>query len=173
MQKAKIVYLDRNVDASSDTYTNFYSQAAQFTSRILNEGISFDSVVSEQNLLKRSDVNITHDKKQITGVPNSREIVRWMNKSNVGDVSSVFQFDNLYVVGVITDSRSENDPIALENVKDEIITKLKKQKKRRKRQFLCERYRYQGQNGGAPLRCAQNTKILRVFAQTALGVQKI
>ena len=129
VQKAKIVYLDRNVDASSDTYTNFYSQAAQFTSRILNEGISFDSVVSEQNLLKRSDVNITHDKKQITGVPNSREIVRWMNKSNVGDVSSVFQFDNLYVVGVITDSRSEKDPIALENVKDEIIIKLKKQKK--------------------------------------------
>ena len=41
-----------------------------------------------------------------------------MNKSNVGDVSSVFQFDNLYVVGVITDSRSENDPIALENVKE-------------------------------------------------------
>ena len=49
VRKVKIAFIDRNVEPSTETYNTYYSQAAQFAGKILNEGIAFDSLVAEQN----------------------------------------------------------------------------------------------------------------------------
>ena len=102
VRKVKIAFIDRNVEPSTETFNIYYSEAAQFAGKILNEEISFDSLVLAQNLVKRSDNKVTADKESIIGLPNSREMVRWMNKSKEGAISEVFQFDNSYVVAYLS-----------------------------------------------------------------------
>ena len=118
VKKVKIVFIDRNVEPSTETFNTYYSQAAQFAGKILNEGIAFDSLVANQNLVKRSDSKVTADKQSIVGLPNSREMVRWMNTAEQGTVSEVFQFENAYVVAYLKTTYFEG-VTPLEDIKEE------------------------------------------------------
>jgi peptidyl-prolyl cis-trans isomerase D len=128
VRKVKIAFIDRNVEPSTETYNTYYSQAAQFAGKILNEGIAFDSLVAQQNLVKRSDSKVTADKQSIVGLPNSREMVRWMNTTNEETVSEVFQFENSYVVAYLTKEHIKGN-VPLEDIKEQISALLVKDKK--------------------------------------------
>jgi peptidyl-prolyl cis-trans isomerase D len=128
VKKAKIGYIDRNIEPSTETFNAFYSQAAQFAGKILNEGVSFDTLIANNNLVKRSDKKVTVNKQTIAGLPNSREMVRWMNTAEVSSVSEVFQFDNLYVVAYVTKEYAKGAS-ALEDIKEQIIALVIKEKK--------------------------------------------
>tara|TARA_B110000008_G_scaffold229207_1_gene231608 strand:- start:5447 stop:7546 length:2100 start_codon:yes stop_codon:yes gene_type:complete len=128
VRKVKVAFIDRNVEPSTETFNTYYSQAAQFAGKILNEGITFDSLVAEQNLVKRSDSKVTADKQSIVGLPNSREMVRWMTNADVGTVSEVFQFENSYVVAYLKKSYIEGTT-ALEDIEEQISALVLKEKK--------------------------------------------
>ncbi len=128
VRKVKVAFIDRNVEPSTDTYNMYYSQAAQFAGKILNEGIAFDTLIASENLVKRNDSKVTADKQSIAGLPNSREMVRWMNKAEAGTVSEVFQFDNSYVVAYLTKANLEGDT-PLEDIKEEITNVVSNEKK--------------------------------------------
>ena len=128
VRKVKIAFIDRNVEPSTETYNTYYSQAAQFAGKILNEGIAFDSLVAQQNLVKRSDSKVTADKQSIVGLPNSREMVRWMNTTDEETVSEVFQFENSYVVAYLTKEHIKGN-VPLEDIKEQISALLVKDKK--------------------------------------------
>ena len=128
VRKVKIAFIDRNVEPSTGTYNTYYSQAAQFAGKILNEGIAFDSLVSEKNLVKRSDSKVGADKQGIVGLPNSREMVRWMNTADEGTVSEVFQFENSYVVAYLTKEHIKGN-VPLEDIKEQISALVVKDKK--------------------------------------------
>ena len=128
VRKVKIAFIDRNVEPSTETYNTYYSQAAQFAGKILNEGIAFDSLVAQQNLVKRSDSKVTADKQSIVGLPNSREMVRWMNTTNEETVSEVFQFENSYVVAYLTKEHIKGN-VPLEDIKEQISALVVKDKK--------------------------------------------
>jgi len=128
VRKVKIAFIDRNVEPSTETYNTYYSQAAQFAGKILNEGIAFDSLVTEQNLVKRSDSKVNADKQSIVGLPNSREMVRWMNTTDEGTVSEVFQFENSYVVAYLTKEYMKGY-VLLEDIKEQISALVVKEKK--------------------------------------------
>ena len=128
VRKVKIAFIDRNVEPSTETYNTYYSQAAQFAGKILNEGIAFDSLVAQQNLVKRSDSKVTADKQSIVGLPNSREMVRWMNTTDEEAVSEVFQFENSYVVAYLTKEYIKGN-VPLEDIKEQISALVVKDKK--------------------------------------------
>ena len=128
VRKVKIAFIDRNVEPSTETYNTYYSEAAQFAGKILNEGIAFDSLVAEQNLVKRSDSKVAADKQGIVGLPNSREMVRWMNTADEGTVSEVFQFENSYVVAYLTKEHIKGN-VPLEDIKEQISALVVKDKK--------------------------------------------
>ena len=128
VRKVKIAFIDRNVEPSTETYNTYYSEAAQFAGKILNEGIAFDSLVAEQNLVKRSDSKVAADKQGIVGLPNSREMVRWMNTADEGTVSEVFQFENSYVVAYLTKEHIKGN-VPLEDIKEQISALVLKDKK--------------------------------------------
>jgi len=131
VKKVKIAYIDRVVEPSTETFNTYYSQAAQFTGKILNEGVAFDSLIAENNLVKRSDSKVTSDKQAIVGLPNSREMVRWMNTNEAGSVSEVFQFENSYVVAYLT-KEYEEGTTELEDIKEQISALVIKEKKANK-----------------------------------------
>ena len=128
VKKVKIAYIDRVVEPSTETFNTYYSQAAQFTGKILNEGIAFDSLVAENNLVKRNDSKVAADKQAISGLPNSREMVKWMNTNEAGSVSEVFQFENSYVVAYLTKEYAEG-VTELEDIKEQITALVIKEKK--------------------------------------------
>ena len=128
VRKVKIAFIDRNVEPSTETYNTYYSQAAQFAGKILNEGIAFDSLVAQQNLVKRSDSKVTADKQSIVGLPNSREMVRWMSTTDKETVSEVFQFENSYVVAYLTKEHIKGN-VPLEDIKEQISALVVKDKK--------------------------------------------
>jgi peptidyl-prolyl cis-trans isomerase D len=128
VRKVKIAFIDRNVEPSTETYNTYYLQAAQFAGKILNEGIVFDSLVAQQNLVKRSDSKVTADKQSIVGLPNSREMVRWMNTTDEETVSEVFQFENSYVVAYLTKEHIKGN-VPLEDIKEQISALVVKDKK--------------------------------------------
>lgn len=128
VKKVKVVFIDRYIEPSTETFNSYYSEAAQFAGKILNEGIAFDTLVVKENLVKRSDSKVEHNKQNISGLPNSREMVRWMNSANVDDVSEVFQFDNSYVVAYLTKSYEEGF-VPLEDIREEITALVRKEKK--------------------------------------------
>ena len=127
-KKYKIAYVDRNISASTETYNNYYTQAAQFVSNVNSDNGSFDTVVMKENLVKRSDVKVVTNKESIVGIPNSRSIVRWMNKASLGDVSEVFEFDNSYVVAKIT-KENNSEYIPLNEVENKVKQSLRSEKK--------------------------------------------
>ena len=128
VRKIKVAFIDRNVEPSTETYNTYYSQAAQFAGKILNEGIAFDSLVAEQNLVKRNDSKVKADKQSVVGLPNSREMVRWMNTTGEGTVSEVFQFENSYVVAYLTKEHVEGN-VPLEDIKEQVSALVMKEKK--------------------------------------------
>ena len=129
VKKAKIAYIDRTVEPSTETVNAYYSQAAQFAAKILNDGVSFDTLIVTDNLAKRSDKKVTTSKPTISGIPNSRELVRWMyTTAKVGSISEVFQFDNSYAVAYLTKEYVKGVP-ELEDIKEQITALVIKEKK--------------------------------------------
>jgi peptidyl-prolyl cis-trans isomerase D len=128
VKKVKIAYIDRIIEPSTETFNTYYSKAASFVGQVINDGISFDTLVEKNNLVKRSDSKVVPNKLSISGLPNSREMVRWLNKSDLNAVSEVFQFDNSYVVATVK-SVNEEGEIDFDDVKEQITTLVIKEKK--------------------------------------------
>ena len=129
VKKVKIAYIDRVVEPSSETYHEYYTQAARFAGVLLNtDTTTFDDLVATENLVKRNEEKVSPSKQNISGLENSRGLIKWMRNANVGEVSEVFEFGNNYVVATLTKVNSEGD-ISLEDVSVEIEAKVRKQKK--------------------------------------------
>ena len=129
VKKVKIVYIDRVVEPSSETYHEYYTQAARFAGVLLNtDTTTFDDLVATENLVKRNEEKVSPSKQNISGLENSRGLIKWMRNANVGEVSEVFEFGNNYVVATLTKINLEGD-IPLEDVKVEIESKVRKKQK--------------------------------------------
>ena len=128
VKKHKVIYIDRFVLPSSETFNKYYSQAAQFANEILNNNVEFDSLVLSSNLAKRSDSKVKKDKENISGLPNSREMVKWLSDAKENQISEVFQFENSFVVAYVKDHHKKGY-IEIANVENSIKSILKNIKK--------------------------------------------
>ena len=107
IKKIKVAHIDRNVSASTETFEKYHKQAREFAGKLMTTSISFDSLINISNLVKRNDYQIVESKSSISGLPNSREIVKWVNQAKRGDVSEIFEINNSLVVCYLLESRDE------------------------------------------------------------------
>lgn len=95
---------------SDSTDKAIYGTANEFAGKNNTKEL-FDEAVKKQGLDKRVGDNIKVNNFSINGLGSSREIVRWVYKGNVGDVSSVFQLgDQRYVVAKIANVQPKGLP---------------------------------------------------------------
>jgi len=128
VKKVKIAYLSRNVEPSSETYQNVYSQAVKFAG-VNNTYEKFNTAVSEQNLTKRYANDITASQKTITGLEHPRPLIRWAFEADLHDISEeIFEIGNKYVVGAVAGIR-EKGIAPLDQVRTEIELEVRKNKK--------------------------------------------
>jgi len=129
--KYKIVHLDKEVVASTQTKDLYYSQANDFINAVNNKtsDTTFSAFAESQNQLVREDVNVDNMKFNIAALENSREIVKWMFTANVSDISnSIYTCGDNYVVISLSVINEKGDR-DLESVRDQIIQTLQLDKK--------------------------------------------
>ena len=102
--KARLAFVKHEVTPSTKTYQDIFAQANKFVTENRTYD-QFNAAIEEQGLTKRSMPRMNASTYQITGIDNPRQIVRWAfdDKTKKGDVSSIFELDNMFVVAALTD----------------------------------------------------------------------
>ncbi len=127
--KVRAAIIDRNIDPSSKTFQDVYTQASAFAGEN-NTQTKFETAVTNLGLNKRSATYLREMANNIAGIENPREIIRWAYYEGIeiGEVSPVFDIGGSYVVAVLTTIR-EKGTIPLEQMKETIKTFVLNEKK--------------------------------------------
>ena len=104
LPKARLAVLRHDLSFSTKTYQDVFAQANKFVTENRTYD-KFNAAIEEQGLTKRSMPKMNAATYQITGIDNPRQIVRWAfdDKTKKGDISSIFELDNMFVVAALTD----------------------------------------------------------------------
>lgn len=126
-RQIQVAILERSIQPSQKTYDNIYNKASEFAMKN-QTGQSFDSALVKQNLNKRIADNIRENDKNIPGLEQPRELIRWAYTAKIGDVSKVFTFGDKYVIAHLTNIKNKG-VLPLEEVKEQVAAEVRKQKK--------------------------------------------
>ena len=129
VKKVKVAMVDREIYASDKTYQDTFAKASKIATECDNEE-EFNAAVTEQRLNKRKMPAIREMSNYIAGLTNPRQVVRWAynDDTEVGQVSSVFDLENMFVVAIVTKKVDEGYP-TVDQVKDRIKQKVYNQLK--------------------------------------------
>lgn len=101
--KVRLAFLTHEITPSTKTYQATFAEANKFVTENKTYD-QFNKAIEEQGLTKRTMPRMNAATYQITGIDNPRQIVRWAfdGKTKVGDVSTIFDLDNMFVVAALT-----------------------------------------------------------------------
>ena len=127
--KARIAVVSNEITASTTTYQNIFAEANKFVTENTTAE-EFNAAIEAQGLNKRTFPTMRTTTNYITGISNPRQIVRWAFDENtkVGDMSSIFDLDDMYVVAVLTKIVPEG-LTPYEDIVDRYEYVIKKEKK--------------------------------------------
>ena len=127
--KARIAVVAHEITASTATYQNVFAEANRFVTENTTAE-EFNKAVEEQGLNKRTYPTLRTTSNYIAGISNPRQIVRWAFDENtkVGDMSSIFDLDDMYVIAVLTKSVPEGF-VPEEDIAERYEFVIKKEKK--------------------------------------------
>ena len=100
---AKVAVISHEITASTATDQAVFAEVNKFVTEN-KTAEQFNNAIEAQGLNKRTFQTIRQNTNRIAGINNPREIVRWAFKDDteIGDVSNVFELENMYVVAVLT-----------------------------------------------------------------------
>lgn len=114
---------------SDSTDKAIYGAANEFSGKNTTAE-AFDAAIKKQNFDKRIGDNIKINNFSINGLGSSREVVRWVYKSKVGDISGVFQLgDQRYVVAKLAAVHEKGLPAITAANRTMLELKVKDEKK--------------------------------------------
>lgn len=125
--KYKLATIQRKIQPSEKTLNAVNLKASEFAGKY-GTGELFDKGIEEQKLTPRVADNIKEGDRQVPGLDNPKELIRWMYQAKKGDVSQAYQFGNRFIVAKLTDTKDKGTA-PLEQVKDEVTLKVKQDKK--------------------------------------------
>lgn len=127
--KYRIAFVERSIEASSQTYQNYWTMANKFAAEN-SDYDSFLAAASDLGINMRSFTGMTRMTNQIYDLEYPRQIVRWSfdKDTDIGSISPIFDFTGKYVIAVLT--RIEEKGIQpFENVSDLVEIEVRKEKK--------------------------------------------
>lgn len=111
---------------SDETNQKVFGQANQFGGEN-NTGELFDKAVAAQKLPVRMADNVKEGDRQLPGLDQAKELVKWAYTAKKGDVS-VFSFTDKHVVAKLSGIKNKGI-LPMEDVKDLLVTNATQQKK--------------------------------------------
>lgn len=127
VEKALLAKVTRKVEASNTTHRNTYTAASKFRADSPTEE-SFKASATENGMRIRFGSNITRDSKTVMGLEDSKDLVRWAYKAELGEVSDVIELDGMFVVATLS-KVADKGYRAQSDVENLIKTELIKEKK--------------------------------------------
>ena len=129
LPKARLAYMSHEITSSTKTYQNVFAEANKFVTENKTYD-AFNAAIEDQGLTKRTMPRMNAATYQITGIDNPRQIVRWAfdKKTKVGDISTIFDLDNMFVVAALTNIIPEGYApmsVVAEQSKYQILNKKK------------------------------------------------
>ena len=100
---AQVAVVTRDINVSTATDQAIFAEVNKFVTEN-KTAEQFNAAIEAQGLNKRTYQTIRKNTNRIAGISNPREIVRWAFSDDVkiGDMSKVFELENMYVVAVLT-----------------------------------------------------------------------
>ncbi len=126
-EAVKVIYATRNIEASSRTRDDIFAAANQFAS-MNRDGSNFAASAEQQGYTVASANNVKSSQFDLAGLGVAEQLVTWLNKSFVGDVSQAYELDDKFVVATNTAINPEGLQ-SVEAVRSELETEVLKQKK--------------------------------------------
>ena len=125
--KYKLATIQRKIQPSDKTLNDMNLKASEFAGKY-NTAELFDKGIEEQKLNKRLADNIREGDKQLPGLDNPKELIRWIYQAKKGDISQAYQFGNRFIVVKLSETK-EKGTAPFEQVKEEVTLKVKQDKK--------------------------------------------
>ncbi|WP_143959401.1 peptidylprolyl isomerase [Litoribacter populi] len=127
-QAYKVATVELELIASDMTRNEAYRNADYFAASSSSQS-DFRANAQQEGYRVLQANGLDQGARNLNNIQNAREVIRWaFNDASVNKVSEVFELDNAYVVAVLTD-KTEEGTASLEQVRDEVTTLLKNEKK--------------------------------------------
>ena len=132
VNKVRIATLAKKIEPSNETYQKVYSEASKFASENQTADAFSKAVVSQK--LDKKIATLNENDRQVTGLDNSRQLVRASFTAEKGKVlvsgegSSIFEYGNKFVIGLLT-GVTEKGESSFESAKPRVDVAVRKEKK--------------------------------------------
>jgi len=127
VKKYQIATIVHNVYASNKTDQEYYNRAVKFRGKATNVE-KFEEQAREYGKNPRIVPDITKDQRTIPGLENPVNIIGWAYNSEEGDISSIFEVNDQYIVAALTQVNDDGYS-DFESVRTEVELAVRKQKK--------------------------------------------
>jgi peptidyl-prolyl cis-trans isomerase D len=127
VRKAQIATITYHVEPSAVTQQAVYGQARDFLTVAAGSRENFDTAVTSTGASRRVATIMPRDR-DVRGLVDSRELVRWSYNNKPGIVSPIMEIDGDYVVAVLTDAK-EAGVADVKDVASDITMRLRNDKK--------------------------------------------
>ena len=125
----QVAQLSQAIYASTSTDQEFYRTAGEFLTKVGGE-LSFEELAENMGLTKRVASKINENERRVAGISNGNIVARWLFDPDTkeGDVSSILDIDDNYIVARVTKIREGGLP-NVDDIRDEVEKLVKKEKK--------------------------------------------
>lgn len=127
VKKVQLAQIVQKIEPSETTQQTIYGNASKFIAEASGSYENFEKAVSSNSLSKRV-ARIRNTDRNVNGIDNSREIVRWAFNGEKGNVSSIVEIDGNYIVAAIT-GVTQDGIAPVEEVSRDIASILRNRKK--------------------------------------------
>jgi len=98
--KYKIGLVRMETTPSQETYNKLYNSLNQYISK--NRSLDkFRSAASDAGYACQTNVQVLENQTNIASIENSRQVIKWANSHNKGEVSEIFECQNYFVVAAV------------------------------------------------------------------------
>lgn len=129
-----VAQISKLIAPSSETNKEYYKLASDFAGKNLTTE-AFNKGIETEKLNKRIADDVKESDKNLPGLDEAKDLVRWIYKAKKGDVSEVFEFKDRYIVANLV-SVKDKGIAPLEEVREDVTKKAIRDKKAE--QFIAE-----------------------------------
>lgn len=119
--------IERKIEPSQKTYDAVFARANDFAAQVAG-GAEFDSVIIKTAQNKRIAENVRENDRNIAGLDQPREMIRWAYQADKDAISKVFTLGDKYVIAKLVDIR-EKGILPLDAVREQVTVEARKKVK--------------------------------------------
>lgn len=129
VKKVQLATISYKIEPSEMTQQTIYGNVSKFISEASGSYENFKKATTDNALAKRV-ARIHNTDRDLNGMTNSREVVRWAFNAKKGEVSPIMEVDGNYVIAAL-DAATEDGHTPIEQISQQIAEVIRHEKKGR------------------------------------------